>query len=117
MSSANEEFKNMPENGENEEYEEDLLPDEVYYAVLELLSYAQKTGHSIDQDDTTVPAVQHVIRLAQDGDAEAEFLAARYYIMNSSDERELERAITWLEFAVDAGHEEAIRFMEDLKKG
>lgn len=97
-----------------EPFENDL-PDEVYYSVLELLSYAQATGHPLEED-TTVPAVQHVCRLADEGDNDARFLAARYYITNSDNDDDLERAVTWLELAVEAGHKAAIEYMKSLQE-
>lgn len=103
-----------PENIGSAEYGEmNAITDERYYAVLELLAYAQHTGHPLDEE-STVPAVKHVCALADSGDNDARFLAARYYIVNSEDDAELERAVTWLEAAVSAGHRAAIEFMDSL---
>ncbi|GEM_PF-559099 len=106
----------LPKTSETTAEETDLpdLPDEVYYSVLELLSYAQATGFKLD-GESTVPAVKHVCRLADHGDNDARFLAARYYITNSDDDRDLQRAVTWLELAVQAGHKGALNYYRSLQ--
>ncbi len=123
MTESLQEFADDLRAGKNVDIEVDEidtsgLPDGYMEAMDMFLMAEEISGKKIKHGEilSSDGAFKIVIKKAESGDAEAKFIAGKYFLADHIEE-EAERAIRWIREAAEAGVEEAEEYIEEHELG